>query len=228
MKPVKITKHAAIKISDRTHLSQGEMQSMLAEGKYYPVGIDGKKEHIHKIIYSPKDDQLFVVVEDHNNHDIITLLPLDYHNSWKLDIETLDKIVRQYLGAPTNEDYIIPSPQKVSVSFNFISRSDPSISMGCKIGYTNADELLCMGIQGLKNGKLDDIKACKQSLEQNATAVSELIDELVSETLESNPDVFNKMQEAKLHHVSFSFGGKIMAFYAYAIPDKCLRTTQMP
>jgi len=54
---------------------------------------DGTKK-VHKIFYSFLDDSHFVAIQDEENGEIITILPVEYHNRWviptDLFTETMD------------------------------------------------------------------------------------------------------------------------------------------
>jgi len=96
---MEITDHAKERIEERTSLFVEEVVEKLLKDKYYPIGEDNQLNHTHKIIYSELDKELFVIIQDSSNEDIITCLPLDYHNRWHLSHDIYD-IVAKKLNIP--------------------------------------------------------------------------------------------------------------------------------
>ena len=213
-----IRKHAAIRIEARTSLSPSEVQTMLDSGRYYPIGSDSRKEHIHKVVYSHRDDQLFVVVEDLSNKDVITLFPLDYHNAWRIDRHTVECLARQDLGAPPliPEQQHIPSAAKLMTVTANVSRIDnPSHSDGFKIGYVDHDELISLGVEGYEDGKPSNVTLFKMSLAKYAGAVSDIIDDIMGDAISSDDNFGDTMANARKVSITFLFGNDSACFREY-------------
>ena len=73
-----------MRVLERLSLSPAEVAALLDCGLTVPVGVRGSA--VHHLFFSPPDAQCFVAVQDDENGDVITVLPLDYHEScaWPL------------------------------------------------------------------------------------------------------------------------------------------------
>ena len=95
---MEVKKHAVTRIRQRCSLTVREVRQIIASGKYYPIGRDIGREHEHRIIYSPPDDMLFVVVSSEDTNDIVTLLPIDYDKACRISESVLETAKRHLLG----------------------------------------------------------------------------------------------------------------------------------
>ena len=91
----RIKDHAEKRIRQRCSLSSQDVAKKLMTNDYFPLGMDGK--HHHKIIYSELDSEMFVVVQDKKNMDVITVMPLYWHNRWELSPETI-MLAKKHFG----------------------------------------------------------------------------------------------------------------------------------
>ena len=97
---MQIRQHAIIRLNQRCSLTPKEVRYILTNEKSCPIGIHGKqKHHVHHLIYSEKDDECFVVIQDTNNEDVITVLPIDYHRAWQIDPDTFELAKKAYYGS---------------------------------------------------------------------------------------------------------------------------------
>ena len=79
MPPTSFTRHAWMRVLERLSLSPAEVAVLLDGGLTVPVGARGPI--VHQLFFSPPDAQCFVAVQDSQNGAVITVLPLDYHES---------------------------------------------------------------------------------------------------------------------------------------------------
>lgn len=79
MPPTSFTRHAWMRVLERLSLSPAEVAVLLDGGLTVPVGARGRA--VHQLFFSPPDAQCFVAVQDNDNGAVITVLPLDYHES---------------------------------------------------------------------------------------------------------------------------------------------------
>lgn len=83
------TKHVKKRINERTSLTKEQVEAVLNVGAYVNMGsIPGiNKEHL--LFYSTLDKEMFVLVRDSINKDLLTCLPISYHknSAWKITEE---------------------------------------------------------------------------------------------------------------------------------------------
>ncbi|MFH1142136.1 MAG: hypothetical protein ABIH67_04600 [Candidatus Uhrbacteria bacterium] len=59
-----------------------EIIRLIDHGLVVQLGRDGKSNRYHLLFYSEPDRQCYVAVRDGQTREVITILPLDYHNKW--------------------------------------------------------------------------------------------------------------------------------------------------
>ena len=77
MAATSFTRHASARVLDRLSLSPAEVAALLDYDLAIPVG--GRT--VHRLFFSPPDKQCFVAVQDVENAAVLTVLPLDIHES---------------------------------------------------------------------------------------------------------------------------------------------------
>jgi len=98
----KLTRHAIQRLSERTGLDISDIEMILMEDKILPLGDNGKKRH--SLFYSMKDDSFYVIVYDMMNNEIITILPLAYHNIWDVSLDAMSMAKSLILGPVNNNN----------------------------------------------------------------------------------------------------------------------------
>jgi hypothetical protein len=93
MKNISLRKHANIRLLERCQLSPHQLIYLIENHVFTQIGIDSEQKHNHLLIYSEKDDECFVIIQDQTNNEIITILTTEYHNAWQIhpDAITLTK-----------------------------------------------------------------------------------------------------------------------------------------
>jgi hypothetical protein len=91
------TKHGLERLMERVRMQPMELIHILFhEEKYIPVGIEQKKKRRHHcLFYSQRDRQCFVAVVDYCKQQIITILPVDYHQNicWTIHMDTIQDAI---------------------------------------------------------------------------------------------------------------------------------------
>ena len=94
----RFTEHALERAEERLHLTCEEIALLLDEGKYVPLGKDGSSDRLHKLFYSEPDSFWFVAVQDERTAEVITVLPVEYHNRWRIAGDALKSARAKVLG----------------------------------------------------------------------------------------------------------------------------------
>lgn len=86
-----LTYHATQRLAERTALSEDDLFRLLDNRRCVIVGIEPYTNRLHKLIYSEEDKSHFVAIQDAATGEVITILPLDYHENlaWKITNEKL-------------------------------------------------------------------------------------------------------------------------------------------
>lgn len=86
------TKHAIYRFRERSNDTIRNIINLLKRKKYIPIGQENTKKHY--LIYSIVDDNYHVIICDTRNKEIITILPIDYHNNcaWNIDTNILKDV----------------------------------------------------------------------------------------------------------------------------------------
>jgi hypothetical protein len=78
MKAASLTTHAKKRISERCGLSETELRRLLDAGANIPIHLQKGGRYAHRLVYSHKDDDWFMVVQDGGDGGILTVMPLSY------------------------------------------------------------------------------------------------------------------------------------------------------
>lgn len=79
MPATSFTRHAWARVIDRLSLAPAEVAALLDYDLAVPIGSRGGTRH--RLFYSAPDQQCFVAVQDEQNAAILTVLPIDFHES---------------------------------------------------------------------------------------------------------------------------------------------------
>ena len=78
---IQLTDHAEKRLIERTGISISTFKGMYKEGKYLSTGKEEKSRRIHDLFYCIDDKTFFVSIRDEKNNEVVTILPLDYHEN---------------------------------------------------------------------------------------------------------------------------------------------------
>lgn len=96
------TVHALDRVKERLHLSTDEVQILLDEGLYVPLGYEDRSTRQHRLFYSRPDGRCFVAVQDTSNGVVVTVLPADYRDcSWKISPDACALAMRKLMDPST-------------------------------------------------------------------------------------------------------------------------------
>lgn len=72
---------------ERLGLTAQELLQVLDDDKVVDIGAEPNTHRMHRLLYDRVSGHYFVVVQDTRNREVVTVLPLDYHNrcSWQVD-----------------------------------------------------------------------------------------------------------------------------------------------
>jgi hypothetical protein len=137
------SKHAYMRIAQRTLLSFDQIAFILDKGYFVNTGTEPGFNRDHLVFYSHKDETCFVAIRDHYSGKIVTILPLDYHHNlaWPISEQALNKARQIYpfnlLDEKLKEKLVIEQKEsqlRIYLTFHFFSedekrKSKPLISV---------------------------------------------------------------------------------------------------
>lgn len=93
-----LTRHARERIGDRLSMDDGDVVAILDYDLAVLVGT--RAGRLHRLFFSPADKQCFVAIQDQENGDVVTTLPLDYQPSkaWEVSPEAQEEAEGLLLG----------------------------------------------------------------------------------------------------------------------------------
>ena len=82
-------------MDERTTLYEDELFGLIDNRRCVIVGIEPYTNRLHKLIYSVSDKAHFVAIQDMATGEVITILPIDYHENlaWKISQKKLKQAV---------------------------------------------------------------------------------------------------------------------------------------
>ena len=159
-----ITQHALERVYERLHLPVDEIIEILDNGVTTSIGYEhGSTRRLHRLFYSPVDEQCFVAVQDQKNGEVVTILPPDFDNHCRVPLSAIDDLLRE-LGVRqpvTRGSVTVPIPEEPKVS---------SIVFTCYVLKIDR-KLRCQKFMF----PAENFPGDKQALEQNGTLHSLLI-----------------------------------------------------
>ena len=117
MAATSFTRHAWARVLDRLSLSPAEVAALLDYELAIPVGSRGRT--VHRLFFSPPDKQCFVAVQDVENAAVLTVLPLDFHEScaWPVSAAAQEEAKERLRNRPalSAEDELVQGSDLPSV-----------------------------------------------------------------------------------------------------------------
>jgi hypothetical protein len=84
------TKHAEIRLAQRTSISPRDIELMFVWDLMVPIGIEQGTKIVHELFYSAVDCDWFVAIYDERTRETITVLP--YHwDRWRISQDAMNK-----------------------------------------------------------------------------------------------------------------------------------------
>lgn len=119
-----LTQHAIERIAERSITSPDTTLDMIDNRFYVPIGCDTGSNKSHELLYIPDDNTWFIAVRDTKTFEIITFLPVDYHENlaWKISFDALECARRLSCGDSDSNNNVPhhlkkPTTYKINVVF---------------------------------------------------------------------------------------------------------------
>lgn len=111
------SRHAFKRIAQRTLLSCEEIAAILDRGLVVNTGQRPGFDRVHLVFYSHLDNDYFVAIQDVISGTVITILPLDYHETlaWGVSEADCERAREIFLAAHTVEKRVARDTPKVFV-----------------------------------------------------------------------------------------------------------------
>lgn len=118
------SRHAFKRVAQRTSLSCNEIAAILDRGLVVNTGQRPGFNRVHLVFYSHLDNEYFVAIQDIATGTVITILPLDYHETlaWGISAADCERAREIFLGAQTamEEPRVRDAPKIFVISGNFL------------------------------------------------------------------------------------------------------------
>ena len=75
------TIHGLQRTQQRLSISPSQVADLLDDGLYIDVGVEPGTSKRHRLFYSPCDGFCFIAIQDASNGEVVTVLPLAYHDN---------------------------------------------------------------------------------------------------------------------------------------------------
>jgi hypothetical protein len=111
------SRHAFKRVAQRTSLSCDEIAKILDRGLVVNTGQRPGFNRVHLVFYSHLDNDYFVAIQDVVTGTVITILPLDYHETlaWGISAADCERAKEIVLAAQTVEEPRVRDAPKVFV-----------------------------------------------------------------------------------------------------------------
>jgi hypothetical protein len=122
---IHFSKHAFDRVRERLQLSSWRLEELFEKFKTVPLGIETSSNRSHDLFFSVKDNACFVAVRDVNDGTIVTIVPAEWHNKWRISIEAMTeakRLAKNEQCPPKNGKVIIndaPSKLKARGHINY-------------------------------------------------------------------------------------------------------------
>jgi len=103
---VYFTQHAFIRAEERITLGIKEISQIIKWEMFVSIGVEKNTNREHRLFYSSPDSQCFVLIQDIKTNTVITILPLDYHESisWAVSLEFQKEAKELILGKTASKN----------------------------------------------------------------------------------------------------------------------------
>jgi hypothetical protein len=87
-----LTQHSIERIAERSTSPPDSILDMIDDGFYVPIGCEQGPNRSHELLYIDADRTWFIVIRDMKTFEIITFLPVDYHENlaWKISFDAFN------------------------------------------------------------------------------------------------------------------------------------------
>jgi len=98
-----------------------ELLNLLDQNKCVCVGIEPDTHRMHRVLFSIDDDTHFVAIQDGKDGEVITVLPLDYHENlaWKIGKKALNRAL-WILDRKLHKTKVLGQPSITTPKYNVL------------------------------------------------------------------------------------------------------------
>jgi hypothetical protein len=98
------TRHAWSRVIGRLSLAPAEVAALLDYDLVVDVGIEPGTRRVHRLFYSVPDGMCFVAVQDQECGAVVTVLPIDFHETLAWPVSTAAQETARQLAEPRDTD----------------------------------------------------------------------------------------------------------------------------
>ena len=108
---ITLTFHATERLHQRSCETLESLREIICGEKYIRIGQETGSNREHFLFFSLPDDIWHILIMDVKTKEIITVLPVDFHEniSWKVSQETLEKAKRLAMSAVSADPAVTPT-----------------------------------------------------------------------------------------------------------------------
>ncbi len=120
-KSVSYSQHAFDTVPQRLSLTQDEVATILALGKYVTIGLKPAERKAFKIFWSPRDRDCFFAIQNYTTGKIISIQPLHYQHDFEV---TEAQLIRLVMIDPEDCHEVLNSdnpPTRYHFTFQFLN-----------------------------------------------------------------------------------------------------------
>ena len=103
------TRHAWSRVLGRLTLPPAELADILDWNLAVDIGIEESTNRVHRLFYSSPDDMCFVAIQDRRNGAVVTVLPIDYHETCAFRVSDGAQEQARALVRPTEHARPVPA-----------------------------------------------------------------------------------------------------------------------
>ena len=87
--PVTFSDHGLLRFNERSRMTEEDLNEILRSNKSVPIGTENNRRH--ELLYSPIDNEYYVIIYDYVVGTVITFIYNHYHDNiaWKISDESL-------------------------------------------------------------------------------------------------------------------------------------------
>lgn len=192
----RFTKHASSQLFDRTRTTRGFVKEVIEKNLCILIGEERGTPRRHYLFYSHEDDCCFVAVIDDQTKEIITVLPTDYHNRWRISPEAqvmAKDLVLNGNNSKFSKKPEVPSNQKKARLACYLS-SGKGLKGPIHLGRFNVEEL--QELLSIPNSKPEIVKKIMDQnlgrLLRDGDKLEALVWNVNGEKKEANPEIISR------------------------------------
>lgn len=152
MKALNLTKHALVRLNERTRLTEWQFNQIISKQLFINLGNKPGMNREHLLFYSKADNDCFVAIRDVLNGEIITVLTTEFHKNLAWDVNEELKLEAQRIQTykAKAEDH---KTRTLHISVSYMNNENQQKSKKVM----GVQEFCGNGLQYLKKMSLDDV-----------------------------------------------------------------------